>query len=41
MSEKWQDSEKCEEWMDKTMEIDEQANELDSIIDKLKELLAV
>ena len=39
MSEKWQESEKCEEWMDKTSDIQEQVNELDTIIDNLKELL--
>jgi flagellar biosynthesis chaperone FliJ len=39
MSEKWQESEKCEEFMDKTMEIEEQANELDTVICNLQELL--
>ena len=38
MSEKWQESEKCEEWQDKTMEIEEQSNELECLIDNLKEL---
>lgn len=38
MSEKWQESEKCEEWMDKTQDIEEQADELDSVIDALSEL---
>jgi len=39
MSEKWQESEKCEEWMDKTQEFEEQADELDNVIASLKELL--
>lgn len=39
MSERWQESEKCEEWEDKTMDIDAQADELENIIDSLKELL--
>jgi len=39
ISTKWQESEKCEEWMDKTMEIEEQADELYIIIDNLKELV--
>jgi len=39
MSEKWQESEKCEEWMDKTQEFEEQADELDNVISNLKELL--
>jgi hypothetical protein len=38
MSEKWQESEKCEEWMDKTQEIEEQADELDNVISNLQEL---
>lgn len=38
MSEKWQESERCEEWMDKTIEIESQADELDSLIDSFKEL---
>ena len=38
MSEKWQESEKCEEWEYKTMDIESQADELDSLIDNLKEL---
>ena len=38
MSEKWQESEKCEEWQDKTMDIEEQANELETVLDSLKEL---
>jgi L-rhamnose mutarotase len=37
MSAKWQESEKCEEWEDKTQDIEQQANELDTIIDNLKE----
>jgi len=39
MSEKWQESEKCEEWMDITDEIDSQADELDNVIHNLQELL--
>jgi len=39
MSEKWQESEKCEEWEDKTQDIEEQADELDNVISNLKELL--
>tara|TARA_R110002167_G_scaffold81296_5_gene222701 strand:- start:1683 stop:1886 length:204 start_codon:yes stop_codon:yes gene_type:complete len=39
MSERWQESEKCEEWEDKTMDIDGQADELENIIDSLKELI--
>lgn len=39
MSEKWQESEKCEEWMDKTQEIEGGADELDIIITDLQELL--
>tara|TARA_Y100000385_G_C12499614_1_gene386573 strand:+ start:268 stop:471 length:204 start_codon:yes stop_codon:yes gene_type:complete len=39
MSEKWQESEKCEEWEDKTMDIQTQCDELDCIIDELKNLL--
>jgi uncharacterized protein Yka (UPF0111/DUF47 family) len=39
MSEKWQASEKCEEWMDKTQEFEEQADELDNVISNLQELL--
>ena len=36
MSEKWQESEKCEEFQDLTQEYEEQANELYIIIDNLK-----
>ena len=39
MSEKWQESEKCDEWMDKTQEFEEQADELDNVICNLIELL--
>jgi|TARA_R110000851_G_scaffold281736_1_gene435211 hypothetical protein len=39
MSEKWQESEKCEEWEDKTQEFDGQADELDDLISNLQELL--
>ena len=39
MSAKWQESEKCEEWMDKTDDINTQASELFSLIESLKELL--
>jgi len=38
MSEKWQESEKCEEWEDKTRDIEEQADELDNVILNLTEL---
>ncbi len=37
-SEKWQESEKCEEHEDKTSDLDMQADELDNLIDELKEL---
>jgi uncharacterized protein Yka (UPF0111/DUF47 family) len=39
MSERWQESEKCEEWMDKTQELEEQADELDNVISNLQKLL--
>lgn len=39
MSEKWQESEKCEEWEDKTMDIGEQADNLFELIEGLKETL--
>jgi L-rhamnose mutarotase len=39
MSEKWQESEKCQEWEDKTMDIQTQCDELEIIIDELKNLL--
>jgi len=39
MSEKWQESEKCEEWMDKTQEFEEQADELDNVIAQLNDLV--
>jgi len=39
MSEKWQESEKCQEWEDKTMDIQTQFDELEIIIDELKNLL--
>tara|TARA_R110000796_G_scaffold122239_2_gene236619 strand:- start:473 stop:676 length:204 start_codon:yes stop_codon:yes gene_type:complete len=38
MSEKWQESEICEEWMNNTQEIEEQAEELDSVICNLQDL---
>lgn len=38
-SEKWQESEKCEEYEDKTQDIEYQAGELDTVIDELKELI--
>lgn len=38
-SAKWQESEKCEDYEDKTSEIQFQADSLDDIIDDLKELL--
>jgi hypothetical protein len=37
-SEKWQESEKCEDYEDKTLEIEYQADELESVIEELKEL---
>ena len=37
-SENWQESEKGQEWDDKTMDIESQADELDSVIASLKEL---
>lgn len=37
MSEKWQESEKCEEWLDITSDIEYQADNLDALIDTLKE----
>lgn len=37
-SEKWQESEKGERYMDKTIEIESQADELENIIIELKEL---
>ena len=39
MSEKWQESEKCEDFTDNTQEIDAQADELENLIDNLKELV--
>ena len=39
MSDKWQESEKCQDWEDKTQDIEEQADELDVVIINLKELL--
>ena len=39
MSEKWQESGKCEEWMDKTQEFEEQADELEGLIHALTELI--
>ena len=38
MSEKWQESEKCEEWEDKTQEIEEQAEQLENVICELQEI---
>ena len=38
MSDAWQESEKCQDWEDKPAEIEAQADELDTIIDELKEL---
>lgn len=38
-SEKWQESEACEEYMDKTQDIDIQVAELYTVIDELKEFL--
>lgn len=38
MSEKWQESEKCEEFNDKTQEIEDQLNELDCVIDSLSQI---
>jgi len=38
MSAKWQESQKCEEWEDKTEEIEEQGVQLQELISNLKEL---
>jgi len=38
MSDKWQESEKCEEWIDKTEEIEECLDQLVLVIDDLNEL---
>lgn len=38
-SEKWQESEMCEEYEYKTMDIDSVGNDLDCVIDELKNLL--
>jgi len=38
MSEAWQDSDKFEEWEDKTIDIDEKAIDLHGVIIELKEL---
>lgn len=38
-SDKWQESEKGEDYEDKTNEIDSKADELDNFIDELKELI--
>ena len=38
MCEKWQESEKCEEWEDKTLDIDCLADELECVIFSLNEL---
>ena len=38
MSEKWQESDKCEEWEDKTQEIEEQAEQLENVICELQEI---
>jgi len=37
-SEKWQESEACEEYMDKTMDIESRISDLDVLIDELREL---
>ncbi len=37
-SEKWQESEKGEQYEDATYELDEKADDLESLIDELKEL---
>lgn len=39
MSEQWQESETCEEWMDKIQDIDDCANELACVITNLKDIL--
>ena len=39
MSEKWQESEKCDDWLDTTMEIEEEVNQLELVIDNLKNLI--
>ena len=38
MSAKWQESEKCEEFMDKTQEIEDEADELNNLICNLQNL---
>lgn len=39
MSEAWQESEKCVDWEDKTQDIELSADELDTLINELKELI--
>lgn len=39
MSERWQESEKCEEYMDKTSDIEDKANDLYNVIDDLTQIL--
>ena len=38
MSERWQESQKCGDWIDKIIDIEEQLNELEQVIDNLKNL---
>lgn len=38
-SERWQESDKCEEFEDKTQEIEMQRDELENVIDGLEELI--
>ena len=38
-SEKWQESEKGEEWQEKTDELDSKIDELETLIDELQELI--
>lgn len=37
-SAKWQESDKCETYQDVTLEIDERADDLDLLIDQLKDI---
>ncbi len=37
-SEKWQESKKCKKWVDKTIDIESRADELDTLIEEFKEL---
>ena len=39
MSAQWQESEKCDEWLDITAEIEEQVDQLELAADELKNLI--